>query len=80
MTSFPNIRIRIFQPGNKRSIRKLFRAPAGHLYTSHGIQKQLEHTAKQIEQNHPGEEYKLVELGPAEFSFVWVRKIEAAAS
>jgi hypothetical protein len=71
-TLFPNIRVRIFMPGNKRSIQKTFVAPSGRLWNSACIEAQLAHTAAQIEKNHPNEEYRLVPLGPSRFNFAWV--------
>jgi hypothetical protein len=78
--SSANIRIKVFLPGNKRSIRKVFYSPPGQFWTAEGIQAQLEHTAKQIEQRHPGEDYRLVPLGPAEFNFVWAGTSLAAVA
>jgi hypothetical protein len=68
----PNIRVRIFMPGNKASICKT-------LWNAEGIEAQLSHTAAQIEKNHPDDEYRLVELGPSRFNFVWVGKKQASA-
>ena len=79
MKAFHNIRVRIFMPGNKRSIQKTFSAGPGRVWNAEGIEAQLMHTAGQIENFHPGHEYRLVPIGPAKFNFVWIGERQATA-
>lgn len=52
--------------------RKVFRAPAGKLYVADGIDKLLDHVADYLEKRHPHWEFRLVELAPNVFNFVYV--------
>lgn len=68
---FKAVRIRIFHPGNKRSVTQFHRAQQGQGITAQGIDSILKHTADKIETSWPSEEYSMVQLSPSSFNFVW---------
>jgi hypothetical protein len=68
---FKGIEIRVFFPGNKRSVRQVHRAPAGRGLNERGVDLILEQTAAKVERSWPKEEYGMVQLSPSSFNFVW---------
>jgi hypothetical protein len=68
---FPEVRIRVFFENNSGSKLNKLRAAPGTGYTAAAIEKILEDAAGQVEKNFPSFEYELVEIGPADFNFVW---------
>jgi hypothetical protein len=68
---FPEVRIRVFFENNSGSKLNKLRAAPGTGYTAKTIEEILEHAAAQVEKNYPSFEYELVEIGPADFNFVW---------
>lgn len=65
-----SVKIRIFEPGNKRSKLVIQRAPARHVFNDKGVDVILVKTAEQIEQRWPAEDYSLIPVGPGAFNFV----------
>lgn len=65
-----SVKIRIFEPGNKRSNLLIKRAPARHVFNDKGIDTILVKAAEYVEKRWPGEDYALVPLGPSAFNFV----------
>lgn len=68
---YPEIRIRIFSEGNKSSRLTKVRAAPGTGYTAEAIEQVLDDCAEQIEVRQPSDDFELVQVGPAEFNFVW---------
>jgi hypothetical protein len=61
----------VFEPGNVKAATRNFRAPAKKQWNRQGIDELLENIAAHIEKRWPTHEYRLVEVGPAAFNFVW---------
>lgn len=64
------IRVKFFQPGNKKYGQRVLHAPPGKVFTSDGIDAQLKRLADEIETKFPQWEYSLVPTGPNSFNFV----------
>lgn len=64
------VTLKIFQPGNRKSAKQVYRAPAGKGYAPEAVERILLRTANLIEKQLPTEEYHLVPIGPAAFNFV----------
>lgn len=78
-TSWKLVEIRVFGAGNEESIRRRYHAPRGRGFTVKGVDEIVEAVAKEVEQRMPGHEFKLVELAPNRFNFVWQKLREVAA-
>lgn len=70
--TYTSMRVKIFGLENKTSELQKIKATPGHCWNEAAIQKILEHIAADLEHRQPGYEWKLVELGPTAFNFVWV--------
>lgn len=64
------VTVKVFEPGNKKYFRMVQRAPKKQGYTPEGVSKILVKTADVIERQWPGQEFRLVVIGPAAFNFV----------
>ena len=64
------IRVKFFQPGNKKFGQRVLHASPGKAFTAKGIDEQLAHLADEIETKFPQWEYSLVPTGPNSFNFV----------
>lgn len=76
---FKLVIVRVFNIGNKGSYVTRHRARPGHGISEEAIDKRLEQVADQIEKRFPGHEYRMVEVGEAQFNFVWIGRREAPA-
>jgi hypothetical protein len=70
--------VRIFHPGNKRSIRQTVRAPHRQFFVPGGVDRLLDKIATNIEKMFPGHEYRMVQIGQHAFTFVWVKETATA--
>lgn len=70
--TYTSMRVKIFGLENKTSELRKIKATPGHCWNEAAIQKILEHIAADLELRQPGYDWKLVELGPTAFNFVWV--------
>jgi hypothetical protein len=78
---YKKIKLKIFYPGNQKHVVKELRAPAGRGITESAIADWLKSFADGIEKAWPEHEYRLVELAPNSFNFVWQDyKVKEAAS
>jgi hypothetical protein len=69
--SYSRIEVRIFNPGNKDSKLHIIQAQPGHAYPEKQVDGIVENFAEKLEAAAPGEEYEIVDVGPARFNFVW---------
>jgi len=76
-TLYKKVKAKIFARGNQKHFVREWRAPAGKGINEDGVAKWLKSLADAIEKNWPGHEYRMAELGPASFNFIWVREIES---
>jgi hypothetical protein len=63
--------VRVFSPENKASYLVQRVAPAGQGFTPSSITSMLDELGSRIEKKFPDHEYRLVELAPNRFNFVW---------
>ena len=75
---YKKLKAKIFYPGNQKHVVRENRAPAGKGFAEDNIIGWLKHLADSIEKAFPNHEYRMVELAPWSFNFVWVREIENA--
>jgi hypothetical protein len=76
--SYKIVRIKVFAPGNGEFEKEKFNAEPGCVFTGQGIDKLLDTVANAIEKRWPDHEYKLLEIGPATYNFVWVKAKDAS--
>jgi hypothetical protein len=67
---YPSMTLKLFLPDNKKPFVRILRPPRGLYFNAELIEKQLLAAATEIEQKLPGQEYRLVPIGPAAFNFV----------
>jgi hypothetical protein len=77
---YKKIKAKVFSPWNQKHIQYDHRAPAGQGISEQGVAMWLKAMSDAIEKQWPGHEYRLVELSPSSFNFVWVREIAEEAS
>ena len=77
--AFKLVLMRVFNIGNKGSYVTRHRARPGHVITEEAVDKLLDQVADQIEKRFPEQEYEMVEVGEAQFNFVWRGRREAPA-
>lgn len=61
-------------PAGEASIKKqkvVVQAPAHRLFTEKSIDGTVESFAADLEKAYPNSEFRLVQIGPAEFNFIW---------
>jgi hypothetical protein len=64
------LRIKIVDADGKSHLTVL-RAGAGKCYTEANVDTILEQIAEGLEKNNPAQEYRLIEVGPGAFNFVF---------
>lgn len=69
-----HLQVRVFEPGNKKSVLKTLRPGPRRTFTEEGIDAQLKQIADNLEKYFPQHEFRLVPLGPDSFNFVWERE------
>ena len=67
---FPVVEVRLFYPGNEKSLTRRYRAAAKQGFTDEGIDGIVSDLSDAIEKKFPGHEYEMVELAPNRFNFV----------
>lgn len=67
---FGVVEVRLFYPGNEKSLLKHFRAGKGQGFSDEGIERILSDLVEAIEKQFPGHVYNMVELAPNRFNFV----------
>lgn len=65
------VTVRIFWPKNERSALRNYKAGPKQGINSEGVTHILEECSTFIEKKWPKDEYRLVELAPNRFNFVW---------
>jgi hypothetical protein len=73
------IQVKIFEPGNKKSLSHTYRAPQGAAFAPEAIEHLLHRLCENVEKEYPGEDYKLIAVGPSSFNFVHQGKAEEVA-
>lgn len=69
---------KVFDSANRRVLRRVvIAAPKGKRFTPKGVDDNLESFVNELDRKVPGHQYRLVQVGPAEFNFVW--DVKAAA-
>lgn len=63
------VKIKLFQPGNKKFVTQRTSAPPKHHFTAANIEKILAEFAEKVEAAMP-DRYRMVQVGPGEFNFV----------
>jgi hypothetical protein len=63
------VKVKVFQPGNKRCITHRTIAGPRKYFTEAGIEKILEGYVEKVEAAAPGQ-YRMVQVAPAEFNFI----------
>jgi uncharacterized protein YejL (UPF0352 family) len=66
---YKSLRIRIIGPGMDRT--KIHKAAAQRGYTENDIDEALAELAGVLEKAYPGWDFRLVELGPASYNFIY---------
>lgn len=72
---YKSLTIRVFLSNGARRTRKL-RAKDGMGWHSKGIEEFLEKLFEELERDYPYDEFKLIEISPTQFNFVYTRKKE----
>ena len=67
---YKSVLVTVVFPDNKKKVRNLHRAAPGQGFNANAIQEILWQWATKVEQDFYPQEFRLVELGPAEFNFV----------
>lgn len=65
------LRVKIFQPGNKRHKVVLLEAGKGRMIIPGHELGCLEPVIAMVEKNHPFDEFSLVQVGRGDFNIVW---------
>jgi hypothetical protein len=73
------IEIKVFHPGNKTKRTMVFRPNNGSVFLAMAIDQLLGRICAEVDQAFPGEEYKMVTIGPASFNFVHQGKAKEVA-
>jgi hypothetical protein len=68
---FPEVRIRIFSENNKSSRLTKVRPERGKGYTAEAVQQILDDLTEQLDIKNTRDEFEMVQIGPADFNFVW---------
>jgi hypothetical protein len=73
------VTVKIIPPNDSKPYKWYWRAPAGQFYSPANIDEILEKVVEHLENKFPQWEFKLVELGPTSYNFVYAgeRQIEA---
>jgi hypothetical protein len=70
-TIYKRVVMRVFLPGNKKSVVVQNVAPPGRGFSATAIDSMLDEMGKRIEKQYPDQEYRMVALSPNRFNFVW---------
>jgi len=79
--TFGAITVKIFPPQGYPRVKKIFRAPAGQRFTPKGVEQLQEQYVDWLDKDpvYGKWEWKMVEVGPNGFNFVYVALKAAAA-
>jgi hypothetical protein len=70
--------LKVFDSANKRVVRRIvIAAPKGKRFTPKGVDDNLASFCEELERKLPSHLYRLVQVGPSEFNFVWGAKVAA---
>ena len=72
------VKLKLFEPGNKKSVTQRYVAGPGRHFTAANVEKILTEFVDKVEEAMPGR-YRLVAIGPGEFNLVRVRPEEIVA-
>lgn len=73
---YKQVRIRVFGVENKTRTTRTFTAPPGKGYNHEGIGELLDGIADDLDTRFPQDEWRMVDLAPNKFNFVWHCKRE----
>ena len=73
-----SVKIKLFQPGNKKFVARRWAAGAGKYFTEANITAILTEFAEKVEKAMP-DRYRMVQIGPGEFNFVRIALPECVA-
>jgi hypothetical protein len=79
MPRIKKVKLRIFSPQNASSVVRYIRAPAGKQFSPSGIDNILESAVNHLDKNFPYDEFSMVQIGQAEYNFVWKGEREGYA-
>jgi hypothetical protein len=68
---YPMVTLKLFSVRNTHCRIQKIKAPKGKCWGEAAIQQILTDTADALERELPDEEYRIVEVGPSSFNFVW---------
>jgi len=66
--------IKMFAPGNRTHKTVILAAGKGKVFKPCGEFEVLSNVADSLETQFPNDEFRMVQVGPAAFNFVWERK------
>ena len=66
--------IKMFAPGNRTHKTVILAAGKGKVFKPGGEFEVLSNVADSLETQFPNDEFRMVQVGPAAFNFVWERK------
>lgn len=64
------IKVRVFEPGNKRHHDEVYKVAPGKMFTERGVDLVLAQVAEELERRMPLEEYRLVPIAGGQFNFI----------
>jgi hypothetical protein len=68
--SIKSIRIKIFEPGNRKHKVYMFRAGKQRHFVEAGVTDILAKVAEEVEKMHPEHEYGMVQVGKGDYNFL----------
>lgn len=70
--------VKVFTPHNSGSHNSRTHAKPGRAFSKANIQEMLDDVVDQLDMKYPEHEWRMVELAPNKFNFVWVKQKEKA--